>query len=170
MTEIWKPTPGFDKYEVSDLGRIRLVVAQNNRPAGHIMKSRPESNGYWTLGLSRPEGRKGCLVHRLVCAAFHGPAPSPLHEAAHGDGNKDNNTPGNLRWATKAENQRDRLAHGTDSRGERHPMVKLTEADVAAIRREPRLRGSGRSLARTFGVTPAAISAIRNGKLWRHVA
>ena len=170
MTEIWKAAPGHPDYDVSNLGRVRLAVPRNNRPLGHIMRPKVEaSNGYLRVSLSRPKGRKTVSVHRLVALAFLGEAPSNSHEVAHRDGNPANNHLSNLRWATKAENQGDRVAHGTHSRGERHPMVKLTKAEVIAIRHSPRCFGSGRELAQKYNVTPAAISAIRKGKLWSHV-
>lgn len=45
----------------------------------------------------------------------------------------------------------------------------LTEADVAIIRATPRSYGSGRALARRFGVSDGIISAIRTGRTWREV-
>jgi hypothetical protein len=39
----------------------------------------------------------------LVCTAFHGPKPSPLHTAEHIDRNPSNNRPDNLCWFTPAE-------------------------------------------------------------------
>ena len=55
------------------------------------------------------------------------------------------------------------------ARGEAHFNAKFTADDVRAIRAHPRHRGSGVQLARQFNVTTAAISLVRNKKLWRHV-
>ena len=55
-------------------------------------------------------------------------------------------------------------------RGERHPLVKLTEQSVREIRL---LAASGLSfpeIAKTYGVTRSAISMIVNRKRWSHVA
>ena len=53
------------------------------------------------------------------------------------------------------------------ARGERVWSTKLTRADVEFIRAYPRSRGSGRALARMFGVDPTTIANIRNGKTWK---
>jgi hypothetical protein len=57
-------------------------------------------------GRSRP-------VHQLVLEAFVGARPTPKHESRHLDGDSSNNRPGNLEWSTHAENNRDRVRHGT---------------------------------------------------------
>ena len=51
-------------------------------------------------------------------------------------------------------------------RGADNPRAKLREEDVTVILSSAR---SGASLAREYGVTEALVSAIRNGKVWRHV-
>ena len=43
-------------------------------------------------------------IHRLVCEAFHGPAPSKRSVVLHLDENALNNNPENLRWGTQKEN------------------------------------------------------------------
>jgi hypothetical protein len=53
--------------------------------------------------------------------------------------------------------------------GERHGMSKLTEADVRTIRVELACGVLQAVLASRYGVGRTAISAIKTGKLWRHV-
>ena len=43
-------------------------------------------------------------VHRLVCEAFHGPAPFAGAVVIHLDEDATNNRPENLRWGTQKEN------------------------------------------------------------------
>lgn len=43
-------------------------------------------------------------VHRLVCEAFHGPAPFERAVVLHLDENALNNRPENLQWGTQKEN------------------------------------------------------------------
>lgn len=116
--------------------------------------------GYGKIG-------KGTRVHRLVCERVHGPPPSPDHDAAHscGRGHMGCVNPQHLRWATKSENQMDRLAHGTDNRGEDHPLAVLTEAQVMEIWAS-RGRVTQRALAERYGVAVGTIGNIHRGATW----
>lgn len=53
--------------------------------------------------------------------------------------------------------------------GEGHPMAKLAEADVLAIRAAHADGLSCYALARQYGVTPPTISNIVSRKSWRHI-
>jgi hypothetical protein len=118
MQEIWRSIAGRPGYEVSDLGRVRsldrvVTKMQRGRPVQHRLRGRVlrqgrTRGGYLTVSLA---GRS-VHVHRLVLEAFVGPCPAG-RQAAHRDGNKLNNSVGNLRWATPRENNADKLRHGT---------------------------------------------------------
>ena len=112
----------------------------------------PGGRGQVTLG-----GKKH-IVSRLLCEMTHGPAPTPQHEAAHscGNGGKACSNPRHLRWATRVENEEDKILHGT-----RNP--KLTEEDVRTIRS---LTGRVRQidLAMRYGVCQVHISRVQLGK------
>lgn len=43
-------------------------------------------------------------IHRVVCEAFHGPAPSPSHIVMHINEDSTDNRPENLKWGTQKEN------------------------------------------------------------------
>lgn len=107
------------------------------------------------------------MVSRLVCEAFHGPAPSAEHQAAHRNGVRTDNRPSNLRWLTRHENYQDQVRHGTDRRGERHHLAVLTAQDVREIRA---LSGTmlQREIAARFAVTQGQVSSIINRKIWAH--
>lgn len=115
-------------------------------------------------GYARIDGQG---VPRLACEAEHGPAPSPRHQAAHGcgKGHLACVTKGHLRWATRPENEADRLIHGTSNRGSQHGMAKLTEADVVQIRNLCGHRFQ-REIAEQFGIDQSTVSDIRRRKLW----
>ena len=109
--------------------------------------------------------RETRLVHRIVCEHEHGPPPTPEHHAAHlcGKGHLGCCNRKHLEWKTPAENQADRLAHGTSNRGSRNRQTKLTEAHVLEIRSSAR---SYRELAEEFGVSESLISLIKLRKTW----
>lgn len=96
------PIPGFAGYSVSSRG---AVIG----PRGEL--STPKTRGgYLTCSLRRDGKKTTTTLQRLVLLAFVGPPPTPEHEANHKNGNKLDNTPGNLEWATGAENK----AHARD--------------------------------------------------------
>ena len=173
MAEIWRLVPEYPDYEASSLGRIRRATDGRNYrgvvvfPKGRLLKSRTaHKTGYLILQVCSAGKieRKG--VHQLVCSAFRGPRPSPKHHAAHLDGDKINNRPENLRWATAQENEADKLRHGTRLRGDRNHQSTLTEADVRRIKGRLAEGQTQVSLAAEYGITQAAISAIKLGKNW----
>lgn len=159
--EEWRQVAGWPAYEVSSMGRVR---------SGHsgrwVEKSQSvDRDGYRLVSLWADGSGSMLRVSRLVCEAFHG-APFEGAQAAHKDGDPSNNEAENLRWATPAENSRDKHAHGTTLRGERHNMAKLCREDVLLIRASGE---SGRVLAERFGVSQATVSVIRSGRRWAHV-
>lgn len=104
MDEIWKPVPGFVKYEVSNLGRVRRCVPGRSTRIGKVLKPQPK-NGYFTVLLSGPNGFKHRSVHRLVAAAFLGPCPDG-YEVNHKDRVRSNNRLDNLEYMTPSDQQR----------------------------------------------------------------
>ena len=106
-------------------------------------------------------------AYRLVCEMAHGEPPTPAHQAAHscGRGRDGCVNPNHLRWATRAENERDKIVHGTVPRGEKNAMAKLTGEDVATIR-EVAPFATQASLCRHYGISSAQMSRIINGKRW----
>lgn len=113
---------------------------------------------------------KTSAVSRFLCEDFNGKAPSSKHVAAHecGNGHLECVSKRHISWKTQAENQADRILHGTHSRGERNSNSKLTEQQVKEILS---LEGkeTRRVIADRYGVTPAAIYCIHARLNWRWV-
>lgn len=110
----------------------------------------------------------GGYGHGYLCELAHGPKPTPAHEVEHRCASHRCMNKRHLWWATHKENCGARLAQGRQPIGEGHGRVVLTEPDVAEIRSTPKVRGSGIRLAEKYGVSPALVSLIRNGRIWRH--
>lgn len=106
--------------------------------------------------------------HQIVCAKFHGPSPTALHEVAHGCGKRACINPAHLRWALHIENVSDTIVHGTRLRGENVTGAKLKEDEVVLIRSLFRTQ-SNEDIATRFGVSAASISLIGNRKIWKHI-
>lgn len=108
-------------------------------------------------------------VHSLVCEAKNGPRPFPGAEVAHSCGKS--LCLAHLRWASHADNLKDRWSHGTMYMGERQWMAKLTEADVRLMRS---LHASGEckrmELCKRFGVSKSVVSQVVARKAWAWVA
>ena len=160
-TENWKPIAGYEGlYEISDMGNVRSIRR-------NLIKS-PAANdrGYFHVGLHNGAKQERLYVHRLVLETFIGPCPGAV-DGCHNDGNRANNRLDNLRWDTPMNNHADRLTHGTDTRGEKNGLAKLSKGQVLHIR-----KSSDRSLAQLamqFGVSKATIADIKAGRTWAHI-
>lgn len=172
--ENWEPIDGWTGYEVSDQGRVRSWKQRGKKRGQWIVDRSREPrilrhdirNGYPSVVLVSVEsGRKWESIHRLVLSAFVGPMPPSIH-GAHGDGDKQNNYIRNLRWATAASNNADKVRHGTRQNGESARSAKLTWADAALIRERRSAGALVRDVAKDFGVCRNTITNITTGRTW----
>lgn len=108
----------------------------------------------------------GGYGHVFVCAEAHGPRP-PGMEAEHICGVRQCMNKRHLRWATHKVNCQRRTEHGTQTIGERHGRSKLKRREVEAIRRAPKVYGSGLKLARQCRVAKTTISMVRGKRIWK---
>lgn len=182
MREIWKPVFGWEGlYEVSSTGRVRALYAGNHgafKP-GRIVKPGRHSNGYVFVTLYRPtippEPGRGTLhpgthrsVHSLVLEAFKCPRP-PGKVTRHKDGNRTNNTPGNLRWGTPKQNYDDSRKHQTNCEGERNGFAILTNEQVVQMRKVRAETGmTYHALGEMFNTHWSNAYLIVKGKTWKN--
>lgn len=116
--EIWKDIQSVPQMMASSLGRVRLKPYSKAMPNGiGIRHYNPKPRfgieqkcASGRLGSPKRRiiyitGLKKCFnVARLVCEAFHGPAPEGKPIVMHLDENPSNNVPENLRWGNQREN------------------------------------------------------------------
>jgi hypothetical protein len=113
---------------------------------------------------------KSQIATRLTWVAAHGPIPEGM-EVCHKCDVPTCVNPDHLWLGTPKQNSQDREAKGRGAgwRGLPPPRgggAKLTEAQVRAIRMDPR---NGAVVGRAYGVGRACVSAIRTRTAWEHV-
>lgn len=160
-----RPIPHFPYYFATDDGGIWSMMpwkGQTWRQGASLRRMSPHVDrnaGYEKVPLMRDGHRYYELVHRLVCAAFHGDVPTGYY-CRHKDNNRRNNLPSNLEWGTPQDNSADKLRHGTQSFGENHPSAKLTQEQAREIRRRYRGRGDLTRLAEEYRVSQWVIASV----------
>jgi hypothetical protein len=120
VTEEWRAIPGYEGYEVSDLGRVRSLdrwIDQANGSRrlfkGQTLRTRPfPRTGHRMVSLKRNSVGETFCVHRLVMLVFVGPRPDGM-QICHNNGDSFDNRLVNLRYDTASGNVRDSVAHGT---------------------------------------------------------
>lgn len=153
------------RYGVTHDGRVFRLERIGAWPAGECTQHLGK-RGYWIVMV----GGRHTYVHRMVAETFI-PNPHQKREVAHNDGSRTNNRVENLRWATRAENDRDMDEHGTRSIGERHPGHLLTVDQVKKIQdltagKLPRQPPLHRDIAAIYGVSREMVTRIANRQRW----
>lgn len=170
MEEVWKDIPGYDNYQVSNTGFVKSkgYWLEHWCRGNHIVRQyykerilRPDVGklGHQRVTLCRNGELRRFLVHQLVLLTFEGPCPDGM-EVCHNDGDPSNNCLDNLRYDTRVENQRDKF------RMFRHDRQKLSEMDVANIRRDLDNGIRTVEIAEKYGVGQRQIYYIKNNQHW----
>lgn len=175
IARLEKARPFGDCYRVTEDGCVFSIST------GKWRELRPTRTpkGYFKLQLLVDGQLRHLRLNQVICTAFRGPRPSPTHMARHLDDERTNNHWTNIDWGTAADNARDAIRNGRADprknggkggakiRGSNGPRAKLTDEDVAEIKR---LRGSGETLAAIaarFSVTLSNIGLICRGITWK---
>ena len=170
MAETWRSCPGHECcFEVSTNGRIRRAVPVRGSSSGYILAGSISRKGYRQVVLRHHGNQRTKKIAPLVARAFVG-KPAPGYQINHRNGIKEDDSVANLEYVTASENVRHafRLGLAAPLRGAAHPLAKLDERQVKAIRAE-RGRTSQHQLALFYGVSQTLISAIQRGVSWSHV-
>ena len=145
---------GFEKYEVSNLGRVR------NIKSGRILKPFLTKNGYLMhlLYENNKHKQKHLYLHRIIATAFID-NPGEKTQVNHIDENKLNNDLSNLEWCTEREN----AVHGTRIK---RIAEKLSKKIIQLDLNDNVLSEfeSMHQAERETGVSRSSISACCNGK------
>lgn len=117
--------------------------------------------------------RWGEFQHRLLAECFI-PRRDGCDQVNHINGDKSDNRLENLEWVTPSENASHAIRTGLSKSpksgpGERSPAAKLSQAEVAVIKRRLASGEQYRKIAAEYGVAPGTIGHIKYGKTWTHV-
>ena len=155
--ELWRKTLESDKYEISNMGRLRSKFIQTKRGQYRIFRGTVDSRGYH---LCRINGRR-FQTHRVVARAFI-PNPENKPTVDHRDRVKLNNNITNLRWATQGVQLGNRTRRPNQNNGCRRPVWMLNISTRERIHRFDCIRAVHQWAGRPLGDT---ISRVCQGKL-----
>lgn len=119
-------------------------------------------NGYGTMSFAKKAER----AHRASYRAFRGPIGDGLW-VLHTCDKPDCINPSHLFLGTPADNAIDRDTKGRGARGAASKRSQLNDEIVRGILKDNRPNSE---IAKEFGLTTAAIWAIKHRKTWKHVA
>ena len=145
-----------------------LLKTVSDNPAGCVFW--PFNRNTQGYGLIWIDGRKQ-PAHRVVCKMRHGSPPTSLHQAAHncGNGALGCMSPGCVRWATRSENEADKIAHGTSNRGQRSHLSKLSHDQVRSVILKVAERVPYTVIADEFSISAQTVGDIAKGRSWKHI-
>lgn len=183
--EIWKPIPGYPKYQASTLGRIRsiereLTVYDPSQDhfykvirGQYILKPHPNWRGYLRVDLrstDRKTGRVEC-VHRLVALTFI-PNPNNYAQVNHINPDKNDNSVNNLEWCTNLHNNQHARSLGLYDAAMRilhKSRFKLDVIQAKTVKVCLRDGATVRQLSEYFKVNKSVIKDIKSGRTWAHI-
>ena len=156
------PTPITERF----WSRIKVLTAKDCWEwQGYL-----SPKGYGKIFIER--GKSMMLVHRFSYILHHGSIPDNLFVLHRCDNPRCVN-PNHLWLGTKNDNNQDCIAKGrrnnVGSKGESHPNVSLTDAQVIEIRNLFANHRTIQEIATQYGMSHGAISHIVKGRSWKHL-
>jgi hypothetical protein len=158
--------PGFARYCAGTDGSVWSACKVVLR----MMVPYPDKDGYLRAQLVGDDRKVYCRgVHQLVLLAFVGPCPEGL-EVRHLNGDPQDNRPENLAYGTKAENDADKVNHGTLLAGERHYKAKMTTERIKEGRLLKAQGWTYKALGERYQVNWETVRSALKGRNWKGFA
>lgn len=160
-SEEWKRSPTWPHMWGSNTGRVASIGETHSHPA-KIIGTGIHPNGYAKVAVTtRRKNNNTMNAARIICDAWHGPAPFPGAFVDHINRNRRDDRPENLRWVTPAEN----AIRGTD-----HHNARLAPTDIIDIINRRAQGKTQASIAASYNLDNTTISRITRGNAWKHIA
>lgn len=109
--------------------------------------------------------KRNARAHRLVYEILVGPIPKDL-KLLHRCDNPCCVNPDHMFIGTTADNNADMRAKKRHGHGETHGMNKISAEKVAEINAAT---GTHQEIADRFGVSKSTVTAVKSGRLWKHL-
>lgn len=152
-----------EKYKITEDGK----VFRRKENTYVELSQYTDRYGYRCVTLCIEGVKKNRPVHRLVAKEFIGPDNRQVN---HIDGNKVNNTIGNLEYVSPGYNLSHAYSIGLkNAQGSNNGRSKLTEEDVLNIRKMLEEGITQSTLSKKFNIHQTTVSNIRTRKLWPHL-
>lgn len=152
MEEVWRVIETAQRYQVSNLGRVRSPRK--------ILKPAMSNTGYWLVCLIGNDGRARTeYIHRLVAGAFIPKGSDDQVFVNHKDRNTTNNSIENLEWCTPSYNN----LHSVEARRRElgDPMFGRRTKEATRKRRE-RADIQRQVLQRVYGLSADQLTQVRD--------
>lgn len=172
MIEIWKTIKGFERYKVSNLGRVQSFC----KFPPVVLKPQKNNWGYFLVSLSsntlpKPKWVIRKTIHFLVLSTFK-PKIEGKNFCNHIDGNKLNNCVDNLEWVTFKENTQLYFASDKAKSGWHFkPRLdrQFTVEDIKRIRKLRKYNVTARAIAKHYKTGHSMILSIQKNKCYRDI-
>ncbi len=165
---------------ISSTGLVKRQASFSIRSNGkkftlneRLLKGWKTQKGYLVVNIVYIDNiNKTRPIHRLVAEAFI-ENTNNLDTVNHKDLNKNNNCVSNLEWLSNKENNQHSFLIGDRvskmARGEKSYLNKFKENTILEIAELIKNKVSYKQIKEKTGMSFAGISAIKNGKMWKHL-
>ena len=127
------------------------------------------NSGYTQVSWSVGRKQFQSTGHQISCRAAHGPKPFPEAQVRHKCHKRKCVNPKCLQWGTAKKNAQDRIDCGSQARGEKQGLSKVTGTEVMTMIQRVESGESRRSVAKEYGISHTALRQMLNGVTWSHV-
>ena len=155
--ELWKEIPNFDGYYINELGQVKSTKSFKGTKE-LILKPHKNQQGYLVYNLMKNGKVYLKPLHRLLMITFKENKEN-LPCINHIDGNKLNNSLGNLEWCTYGYNEREAYRLGLKKpRLKSKPIIQLDKHGNIVNKWKNSYQ------LKKFGYSPSNINMCCNGK------